>query len=221
MTNSTSESVADTQLELAFRLMEDDTSALAEIVELYGSAIIRMILATYKTFNAEDAEDVLSIAIAKLWDRRQQYDEGDGPLRAYLYKIADNTAKDIFKCGWDKARRLPVDFGLENAIELIPEDKPDENESKRKRKDWEKRRHKEISDLMAVLDGLPEKERAVVISDAYARDRVTDATTLSDELGIAVGSVRGYRSRAWKTIRAKMTELGHKLPAAGEPDGKR
>ncbi|MCD0460003.1 SigE family RNA polymerase sigma factor [Roseiconus lacunae] len=104
---------------------------------------------------------------------------------------------------------------------MIPEDKPDENESKRKRKDWEKRRQKEYADLMAVLDGLPDKERAIVISDAYAKDRVTDATTLSDELGIAVGSVRGYRSRAWKTIRTKMTELGHKLPTAGETDGKR
>ena len=220
MTKSASDSVADNQLALAFRLMEEDEAALAEILELYGSAIIRMILATYKTLNVEDAEDVLSIAIAKLWDRRQQYDENDGLLRSYLYKIADNTAKDIFKCGWDKARRLPVDFGLENAVELIPEDKPDENESKRKRKDWEKRRQKEITDLMAVLDQLPEKERAIVMSDAYAKDRVTDATTLSDELGIAVGSVRGYRSRAWKTIRMKMTKLGHELPAAGGTDGK-
>ncbi|MCD0462505.1 RNA polymerase sigma factor [Roseiconus lacunae] len=104
MTNSTSDSIADTQLTLAFRLMEDDESALAEILELYGSAIIRMILATYKTFNVEDAEDVLSIAIAKLWDRRQQYDESDGPLRAYFYKIADNTAKDIFNPDYSPGR---------------------------------------------------------------------------------------------------------------------
>ncbi len=201
--------------------MDDDESALTEILTQFGDSIIGLLVAKYSSFNRDDAEDVLSIAISKLWDRRHQYDEAEGKLRSYLFKIADNTAKDIFKCGWAKAKLMPVDFGDENRVDLIAEEMPPDDETKRQRKDREKRRAKELADLNAVIDGLPDKERRVILSDAQAKDRVSDSAKLADELGIAIGSVRGYRSRAWKTIRTKMKELGYELPPEGETHGKR
>lgn len=201
--------------------MDDDESALTEILTLFGSSVIGLLVAKYSSFNREDAEDVLSIAISKLWERRHQYDEADGKLRSYLFKIADNAAKDVFKSGWSKAKLLPVDFGDDNRVDLVAEEIPPTDETKRQRKDREKRRAKELADLNAVIDGLPDKERRVILSDAQAKDRVSDSAKLADELGIAIGSVRGYRSRALKTIRAKMMELGYKLPPEGETHVKR
>ncbi len=220
MSNPTTDSSATDEVELALRLMDSDESVLGEILTHCGSSILRILVAKYSSFNHQDAEDVLSIAVNKLWDKRADYDESKGTLRNYFYKIADHTAKDVFKRGWAKAKALPVDFGEDNLVDLIPEETTPEDESKAQRKRREKKEQKEFSDLQEIISQLPDKERQVVLSDAYAKDRVSDAAKLADELGIAVGSVRGYRSRAWKTIRSKMRVLGYELPPEGESHGK-
>lgn len=220
MGNETANTTTVDDVDLALRLMDDDESALAEILAHYGASIIGFLVAKYDDFDHAEAQDVLSIAIGKLWKRRHQYKEEDGKLRPYLFKIADNTAKDIFKTGWKQAQQLPVDFGEDNNLDLLAEDLPPAVETKRQRKDREKRRAKEIADLKTTIGQLPAKEQRIVWSDAHAKDRVSDSAKLADELGIALGSVRGYRSRAWKTIRTKMKELGYELPPEGETDGK-
>jgi len=140
-------------------------------------------------------------------------------LRSYLFRIADNTALDIFKYGWAKARVLEVDAGETNEFDLVPDQSPPPDETKRQRKDREKKYANETNALKAIIESLPEKQQEIVLADIYARDRVAESATLADELDIAVSSVRVYRLRAWKTIRTKMKELGYELPPEGEADG--
>jgi len=213
-----SESTVIDDVELACRLLDDDESALGRIIAQFGGSTMRFLVAKYQDFTAQDAEDILSIAIHKLWENRQQYDESHGSLRTYLFKIADNTAKDVYKVGWQKAKRLPVDFGIDNDVNLISE-VPPPNETKRKRKDREKKEKREIEDLNAVIDELPDKQRRIIRSDAHAKDRVSDSSKLADELGIPIGTVRVYRSRAWNSIRNKMKQLGYELPKGDKNDG--
>lgn len=134
--------------------------------------------------------------------------------------FADTQEADCFLNWWKQAQQLPVAFGEDNNLDLLAEDLPSVVETERQRKDREKRIAKEIADLKAIIGQLPEKEQRIIWSDAHAKDRVSDSAKLADELGIALGSVRGYRSRAWKTIRTKMKELGYELPPEGETDGK-
>jgi len=214
----TDDGVVVDQFELACRLLDDDRTVLGEILAHFGGGIMGFLVAKYQDFNHQDAEDVLSIAIGKLWDSRQQYDESKGTLRTYLFRIADNTAKDVFKAGWAKAKQLPLDFGDENDIDLVPEPPP-ASETRRQRKDREKREKKELEELESVIASLPEKQRRIIGSDAFAKDRVSDSVKLADELGIPVGTVRVYRHRAWKTIRQTMKKLGYELPPAGDDHG--
>lgn len=207
------------EVELAFRLMESDESVLAEILVNFGSSVIALIGKKYATLSHEDAEDVFSIALNKLWKNRQNYDDSKGKLRSYLFRIADNTALDIFKYGWAKARVLEVDAGETNEFDLVPDQSPPPDETKRQRKDREKKYANETNALKAIIESLPEKQQEIVLADIYARDRVAESATLADELDIAVSSVRVYRLRAWKTIRTKMKELGYELPPEGEADG--
>lgn len=219
MSNETQKSEAEDELELAFRLMEDDESALAEILVRFGTSILSMLSRKYTKFNQQDAEDVLSIALHKLWKNRQNYDDSKGKLRSYLFRIADNTAMDVFKYGWAKARFLPIDIGEENQLDFIPDETSPVDEPKRQRKDREKKHAREAEALKAAIESLPEKQQEIIWADVYARDRVAEAAPLADELDIAVSSVRVYRLRAWKTIRSKMKELGYELPPEGEADG--
>ena len=73
------------EVELAFRLMESDESVLAEILVNFGSSVIALIGKKYATLRHEDAEDVFSIALNKLWKNRQNYDDSKGKLRSYLF----------------------------------------------------------------------------------------------------------------------------------------
>lgn len=205
--------------ELVFRLSENDDTVLADVLKHFGGSIRGLLVAKYDDFNEQDAEDAMSIAINKLWENRHQYDESKGALRTYLFKIADNTVKDVFKSGWAKARTTPLDLVDESHFACVEEPVP-ENEKRRSRKDREKKERQELNDLRSVIDDLPERQRRIVMSDVYAKDRVTDSAWLADELGIAKASVRVYRLRAWKTIRAKMKQQGYDLPPEGEADGK-
>ena len=220
MNDQPANSIAIDQLELVCRLLEDDESALADVLTHFGSGIKWLLVAKYPDLNEHDAEDVLASSIDKFWKKRHQYDESKGSLKTYLYKIADNTAKDVFKSGWAKARALPVDFGDDNVVDLIPDDLPSADEKRRDRNDREKKQKKEQEDLMSVIVELPSKERRIVMADAQAKGRVADSDWLADELGIGEGSVRVYRHRARKTIRAKMKTLGYELPPEGEADAK-
>ena len=207
-------------LDLALRLMDDDRTALAEVLRLFGQPVIAFLVAKHEKFNVQDAEDILAISINKLWDARHNYDESKGSLKTLFFQIAKNTALDVFKCGWAVARELPIDFGDDNDVNLLEEiTRPEEN--KRQRKDREKKHEKEIKDLKTIIAGLPAKQEAIIMSDIYARDRVTESKVLADELGIAVGYVPVLRCRAWKTIRSKMSQLGYKLPSEGDTDGQR
>ena len=50
-------------IDLALRLMDDDDSALAEVLRRYGPPIAAALRGKYETLNYEDVEDVLSIAV--------------------------------------------------------------------------------------------------------------------------------------------------------------
>lgn len=200
-------------IELAIRLMDNDESALVDILQQYGPVIAAGLRGKYETLTYEDVEDVLSIAVLRLWNARQCYDDNKSKLSTYLYKIADNAAKDVFRLGWQKARQLEVDFGENNdmdAIAFTTDTSQDKGLSKSKKSSPKTK--KEHQDLQQVLRGLPEKQKHIIQADAYARDDVADSGKLADELGIARGSVRVERSRAMKVIRRKMQERGHDAP---------
>lgn len=95
---------------LALALLDDDESALAEILRLYGPDISRIL---HKKFTLhfgvlayEDIEDVVVIALRRLWDARKSYDDKQQSLRGWFYSIAENVAKDVLKFGWHKASKL-------------------------------------------------------------------------------------------------------------------
>ena len=202
------------QIELALRLMDDDEDALRDVLRLYGRSIAAALRNSYECLNYEDVEDILSIAAMRLWDNRQKYDESQGTLRTYFYKIADNTARDVFKHGWHRARSMEVVYGEENDMDGLPctNGPPAGGDGKPASRTNSREETKRREDLRAVVGELPEKQRHIIQADAYARDDVAHAPTLGDELRIPATTVRVYRGRAMETIRRKMRERGHNLP---------
>ena len=208
--------VSDDSIDLALRLMDDDESALEDVLRLYGPSIAAALRLKYEVFNYEDVEDVLSIAVERLWAARHRYDDRRSKLRTYFWKIADNAACDVFKFGWHRAKVMEVDYGDQNDLDALPDQSDPPNgtsacsESKDNRRS--SKTEKRLKDLRGIVDELPEKQRHIIRADAYAKDDVADAGKLADELGIARTSVRVYRQRAMETLRQKIRQRGHEVP---------
>lgn len=73
------------------RFLEGDTSAVEELVLLYGDGLVRFAYCYVK--DSVIAEDIMEDAFASLLSRRKRFQSGEN-LRAYLYKITRNKCID-------------------------------------------------------------------------------------------------------------------------------
>jgi len=76
---SEDESPEEQNLRLAMALLDNDESALGEILRLYGPDIIELLHNRFTkrlgVLRYEDIEDAVSIALGKLWKARAKYDD--------------------------------------------------------------------------------------------------------------------------------------------------
>jgi RNA polymerase sigma factor (sigma-70 family) len=197
---------------LAIALLENDESALEDILRLYGPDVTKLLHTKYTlrrgVLTYEDIEDVVIIALKRLWDARASYDDSKGTLRAWLYCIADNVAKDQKKLGWEKARKLEWRPG-KDWMEQSPKcAAPEQAEAESEKAE----QSKESRDLRTVVNNLPDVQRRIVLADSVAREDVAASADLAADLGIPVAYVKVYRQRAMATIRREMKRLGHQIP---------
>jgi len=196
---------------LAIGLLDDDESTLEEILRLYGPVVIRALHNKYTkrlaVLKYEDIEDVVAIAIHRVWEARKQYDDTKQSLRVWFYCIAENVAKDVLKCGWHRAMRLERTNRQDWLDEKPDRSAPDSGP----RTGAEKKESKALADLQEVVSSLPDDQRRIVLADAAARDDVASSDFLADELGIPAAHIRVYRGRAMEKIRKEMRRRGHDI----------
>ena len=191
--------------ELAIRLIQGDESSLEAILRDIGGSVAIALRRKYQLLTEQDVEDVLAIAIHRLWKFRSRFQPEKASLRAFFYRVADHVACDVFRHGWYQAKLLETRGNVPEEIEarIVKQSESltltDETKLLQQ-------------DLAQVIEKLPIPYRKIVMADAYAKDRVASAKYLADELEISEGTVRVYRSKAMKTIRAEMSKLGHEFP---------
>jgi RNA polymerase sigma factor (sigma-70 family) len=195
---------------LALALLENDERALEDILRLYGPDVTKLLHAKYTlrrgVLTYEDIEDVVIIALERLWNARASYDDSKGTLRAWLYCIADNVAKDVKKLGWQKARKLewrPGNDWMEQSPKCAAPEPAEAQEAEESQ---------ELKDLRMVVNNLPEVQRRIILADSVAREDVAASADVAADLGIPVANVKVYRQRAMATIRREMRRLGHQIP---------
>jgi len=79
--------------------------------------------------NQEDAKDAAQEAFVKCWNAREQLG-GIRNLRAWIFRVCFNTAKDMRRSAWHrKSRPLRAEQFIMPARELAPGDDAERNES--------------------------------------------------------------------------------------------
>ena len=197
------------QPDLGERLRAAEEQTLAEILQLYGPLVIAVLRTRFHgVLGSADIDDIVSIALFRLWQARETYDGGKSSIRVWFLRIAENTARDVLKFGWHKARRKEVSTEPPRLAEYADPRKNGHVEAA----DNGLLDQPEQSDLKEILAELPEAQRRIVLADAHSRDRVASSEFLAAELEIPAQSVPVYRKRALDKIRKELRRRGYDVP---------
>ena len=179
------ESPEEQNLRLALALLDNDESALGEILRSYAPAVIESLHVKFTkrmgVLRYEDIEDAVSVALGRLWNARADYDDSKQSLRVWLYCIAEHVALDVLKHGWYKARRLEKNIGQDRLEEKTAGDTTIAQSPTGNRR---QQQSKEESDLQTILTKLPDAQRKIVMADSACPDGYASNEFLADELEI-------------------------------------
>lgn len=208
------------------RLADGDEKALEDLLRECGPPVRGLLARKYCGVLAEgDFEDVLPIALFRVWQHRERFDPTRASLKAWFYRIATNAARDVLRYGWYKARRLEVSYeaallasvSVDPAAEVSDAFSQEEEGAEGDSADVENPEHEEVRQLLReVLATLSEKQRRIVLADAASREGKVPSQELSDELGIPPATVRVYRRRAIAKLRKEMDRRGLKRESGNE-----
>lgn len=129
--------------------------------------------------NAEDAKDVVQDTFIAYMTSNQKFND-EGHIRAWLFRVAINKAKDFNKSFW-KRNRMP----LEDYMETLPFET------------------KEDSSLFEAVLNLPEKYRVVIHLFYYEDMSIKE---ISGVMRISESNVKVRLSRGRKLLRDVLME---------------
>lgn len=194
--------------ELAQRLLENDQGSLDDVLRAFGAVVLALLRRRFReVLREEDLEDVLSMGLYRLWKSRHLYDPARASLRVWWFRICENSARDVLRMGWQKARtrEIGADVSLLGFMESSTACSPDNSDSSA----GDLAPSLVHQDLRDILSELPDVQRTILLADAAARDTVACSQRLGDELGIPASTVRVYRKRAMDRVRSEMARRGH------------
>jgi RNA polymerase sigma factor (sigma-70 family) len=185
------------------RRTELDERSLEAMLTEHGGAVKGLLIRRYDTaFGAADVDDVMAIAVEKLWRHRDRFDSRRGSLKAWFFRIADNAARDILRYGWFKAKKMEVavESGALEAFGGTRETETDGSTSTGSSKDDRMR-----AAVREAIAALPEAQRRILWADALSPSGPVPTADLARELGLSRGTVRVYRSKALAKIRSELS----------------
>lgn len=188
--------------ELSRRLSADEEDVLADVLSLLGARTQHALRSRFHSvLNEADIEDVLSMALFKLWRERHRFDPARSRLDAWFYLLARNLAIDLLR---RKSRSLEFNAMPLPAASLASQ--PGESSS------IESAARRALkSDLQLALLKLSEDDQRILLSDKSSRE-------LSSELGISEASVRVRRFRLLKRLKLMLQEMEHSSSRSSSAD---
>ena len=204
---------SDSPPDLGAQLRAGDEAVLDAILQTHGPPILSLLRHRFVgRLTATDFEDVLAVALFRVWQNRLRFDPMLASLRVWFFRIAENIARDVLKHGWQKARQLeqsvePTWLAMTIDHRTIDDGiEPDNGVALRIAPD-------ELRELLAML---PASQRYIVLADANSPDGTIASQDLAEELGIPAATVRVYRRRALERLRQEIEqrELAGAIKAA-------
>lgn len=181
---------------LALRLRAGDAVVLEELLLVCRPALHRYVLRRSQLL-ANDLDDILTVALYRLWRNRHRFDASQGTLHGWFRRIALNVAQDRLRQILLRPEALldPARLDTLTAASNLapPQYRPQPHLRKL---------------LRRYLQQLSEQQRRILLKDAASPEGTAPNLSLSEELGVSPSTVRAYRARARKRLRRLVARSG-------------
>lgn len=208
------------QSDIGQRLISGDEDALEAALRAYGPQVKALLRRKFfGPLTDTDFEDVLAVALYRMWQYRTRYDAKRASLRVWFFRIAENVTRDVLRHGWQKARQLEVviePLALSAVMDHRARDSPPDDTGQENHAGKTSGGSDEVSmtsrpigeELIEVLNLLPETQRRILLADAESSDGKVASQSLARELGIPASTIRVYRRRALEKVRCELDRRG-------------
>lgn len=181
---------------------------LQDLLATVGPKINDQLLRRFRgSFNEQDVEDVLAVALQRAWRNRDKFDPQKGTVYAWFYQIAVRTALNVLKKKTG-LREVALDRDAAWHADPVAPDRPDPEPSNAAPRLYE--------DLLEILETLEDDERTIILRyaslvcpDDEGRNRVAWAHDLARELGMKPAHLRVKCFRVKARIRRELRNRGH------------
>jgi len=139
--------------------------------------------------NLDDAHDALQEAFIKCWRHREQEPEVRN-LKAWIFRVALNTGRDIRKTAWRRKRQsLPEDEGILESTQDGPQATAEHRE--------------QLAQVSEAIKLLRPEEQEVFLLRQNGQLKYEE---IADAVGIPLGTVKTRMRRALSDLRQAMSE---------------
>jgi len=168
------------------RFWHGDPGYFKEVIRQHGPVVTAVCRAFGES--EDDTMDLVQQVWIRAYLKRGQF-RGDGPLGAWLCRIARHLCTDVHRARQlqaGKARNFFVEGGIDEVHP--PPDRPDE----------EMERRENEQQLWVMLDALPDKEREAIVLKILEERSPEE---VAEQMNIAKASVRSNISRGLARMR--------------------
>ncbi len=143
----------------------------------------------YLVGNLEDANDALQEAFIKCWRHREQEPEVRN-LKAWIFRVALNTGRDIRKTAWRRKRQgLPEDDGIIESTQEGPQATAE--------------RREQLHQVSQAITRLRPEEQEVFLLRQNGQMKYEE---IAEAVGIPLGTVKTRMRRALSELREALND---------------
>jgi len=184
-----------TDLELALSIACGEEEAIRAFIAQHGPKIQGFLQRRYPAV----WEDAWQETLIRLVNRANRFDPERGSLRNWSIKLAQNCARSILRA----EKQHPCTEAHED-VETDHRRPPQETVTPKERKQAEHR----AQHIQEAIDGLPPKERRVIIADLAHPDGKAPAGELAEAWETNENAIHQARARAKKKLREELVWRG-------------
>jgi len=177
--------------------------ALYNLYNRYAPFLIGAIKKYFPSLQEDERNQVVQEVFLKVWNAADQFDDGKGQLKTWLFVMTKRKCLDMIKVKNSNRERSSeiekLDFWATKSTEL-PDERPSNDNIESS---------PYLTALNQVLDGLNERERSIILE--FFQSWPDDSSEITKGLALRYGTtevnIRVIKSRVLKKIREALNTL--------------